>query len=48
MWDLMVDSWRWTIVQVNNFDTEHWVISFVILLTIGFLCMQGLGSRKGA
>ena len=46
MWDRIWDLWRWTIVRINNFETEHWVISFAILLTIGFLCMQGLGSRK--
>jgi hypothetical protein len=46
MWDRIWETWRWTIVRINHFETEHWVIAFVILLAIGFLCMQGLGSRK--
>jgi hypothetical protein len=46
MLERISDGWNWTILRINSFDTQHWVIAFAILLAVGFLCMQGLGSRK--
>ena len=45
MWNLLYAGFRWSIHHINRFEGEHWVVAFCVLLTLGFLCMQGLGVR---
>lgn len=45
MLELMFDGFTWVSRSVARFDALHWNICFALLLTIGFLCMRGLGVR---
>lgn len=45
MLELMFDGFNWVSKAVTRFDSLHWNICFMVLLTIGFLCMRGLGVR---
>ncbi len=45
MLEMISDAFNWTARSVTKFETTHWVICFAILLTIGFICMRGLGVR---
>ena len=45
MVEMLFDAFDWAIRHINRFDSIHWTICFAILLTVGFLCMRGLGVR---
>ena len=39
------DAFDWTVREVNQFQTVHWVIALGILIAIGASCLRGLGVR---
>ena len=43
--ELGFDAFDWALNAVTKFDAIHWNICFALLLTVGFLCMRGLGVR---
>ena len=43
--ELLFDGFSWAVGEVTKFEAHHWTICFAILLTVGFLCMRGLGVR---
>ena len=43
--EMLCDGFSWTANEVTKFKMHHWTICFALLLTVGFLCMRGLGVR---
>jgi hypothetical protein len=42
MWHLIHKAFR----HVDRWDGREWLVALVIVLTIGFICMRGMGSRS--
>ena len=45
MLELAFDAFDWVSRVVTRFESYHWGICFAVLLSVGFLCMRGLGVR---
>ena len=45
MLEMLFDAFNWAAKAVTKFESMHWNICFALLLTVGFLCMRGLGVR---
>lgn len=45
MWEMIWDGFHWAAHSVTRFNSYHWTVCLGVLLTIGFLCMRGLGVR---
>lgn len=42
MWNHIETAFR----HVDRWDGKEWLVALVIALSIGFVCMRGLGSRS--
>ena len=45
MQNYLSEAWRELMLVIMQMERDHWLIVFGVLVTIGFFCMRGFGSR---